>query len=323
MVVFTSGAGGGLTSAASYSWIIRYEWVNSQDVLEASTFIAATAGVAGGGGNRMTLTIPTLPFTARHLNRPVSIAVYRTSANPPANPTYHRVTNLDPAASTGSNRYMANDPSVGTVTFVDDLSDAALVNRDILDVGLTDLDPISVPHCTCMATDGSRLWVGGLDDPNMVWPSLLVSGSGTGVEFNEALQIRCDDFGGAVTGLAVLNERVIVFKERALYAILGEGPDNTGANGAFAPPSLLHSDVGLPLQATGGGGGPATICQVDDGILFFSTKGWCVIGQDLKVQYVGAPVEKYNTQQFTAVVQASTGQAADPLPRKASTVASL
>ena len=288
-MVFTSGAGGNL-SLGSYTYIVRYEWVNGRGMTEASTFVAKTVTATN---SRMTITIPTMPYTARQLQRPISLAVYRTAVNPPANPQFWRVTALDPADTAGSNNYLANDPSVGLMTFIDDRSDTSLMQFDLLDVGLTDLDPINVPHCTCLASDGNRLFVAGLDDPNIVWPSLLVAGFGNGVQFNEALQIRVDDYGGDVNGLAVLNERLIIFKERAIYAITGDGPDNSGANGAFSTPQLIHSDVGL-LQ-------PSAVCLSDDGIFFFSTKGWCILDQSLSVKYVGAPVEKYNGLTYSAV----------------------
>jgi hypothetical protein len=226
----TQAGGGALTVGATYSYIFRYAWTSSRGVREVSTFIPLTVTMTAAN-TRLTFQLPTLPFSSRQSLRAVSLEGFRTPGNPTANSVYYRITAEDPANSAGSNRYVANDPLSATLQFVDDRSDANLLIYEQLDQ--SELDPVTVGHCSAAATDGNRLFIAGLDDPLIVWPSLLVEGFGDGVRFNEALQFRVDDFGGDITALAILNEALIVFKERAIYIVSGEGPDNTGNPGEW------------------------------------------------------------------------------------------
>lgn len=291
-ITLAEGAGGSLTTLAQYAYIVRYGWINARGIRERSTFDHAESITLTGANNRVTLTILTLPFSLREDQRPVAIEVYRTVANPTASSQFFKITNDDPENGSGSNRYVVNDPTVATVTLVDDLSDANLILREPFDLLPTELDPVGVGHCSALATDGNRLYAAGLDDPHVVWPSMLVSGFGNGVEFNEGLKFRVDDYGGPITALAVLNEQRIIFKERAIYVSTGDGPDNTGANGQFSTPALIHSDVGCTQ--------PATVCTTPRGVLFFSARGWCMVTQGLAVEYVGGPVELYNSKTWKA-----------------------
>jgi len=288
----TQGTGGSLTLLATYSYVFRYAWTSTRGVRHVSQWIPLSLTLTGSN-NRVTFQLPTLPFSSRQAIRAVSIEGFRSKANPlVAEPDRWRITAEDPANSSGSNRYVANDPLSVTVQFVDDRSDSSIDDHELLDQ--SELDPFSVGHCTCAATDGNRLWIGGLDDPNVVWPSMLVSGFGDGVKFNPGLQIRVDDYGGDVVALAVLNEQVIVFKRRAIYVVAGEGPDNAGnfAAGRFSTPQLIQSDVGCTQQST--------MAVTPLGVVFMSAKGFCLINQSLQVQYIGGPVEIYNSETFVA-----------------------
>jgi hypothetical protein len=88
-----------------------------------------------------------------------------------------------------------------------------------------------------------------------------------------------------------MNETAVVFRESGINVVLGSGVDNTGQSGGFET-----QNVTADLGCTG------TAVVYPDGILFHSTKGIYSLGQDFGLQYIGAPVERYNEQTFTGAV---------------------
>jgi hypothetical protein len=83
-----------------------------------------------------------------------------------------------------------------------------------------------------------------------------------------------------------LDDKLIIFKNNAIYYITGNGPDVTGANNDFSEPTFISSAVGCAI--------PNSIGQTPIGLMFQSDKGIWLLGRDLSTKYIGAPVESYN-----------------------------
>ena len=188
------------------------------------------------------------------------LAVYRSA--PDDDSIYYRVSSVDPSASAGSNRYVANDPTVDTVTFVDDMSDALAAESETLYTtgGVLSNDP--PPTARALTVSKSRLfWTDPADD-NLIRYSQQIA-DGCGAELTDRLAIAVDPYGGAVTGIAALDDYLVVFK--------GDGDLHRGrrrparqpsadAASGFTEPALVTSDVGclrpLSVSAT-----PIGICS--------------------------------------------------------------
>lgn len=286
-------AGGTMTSGAKYLYAICYEEIDGQGELHPGAVGVKLTATLGGGDTRVTLTIPTYRCTAK--NR-VRIGVFRTAPNATGAPDsieYFRVSSTDPTAA-GSNGYVLNDPTVDTVTFVDDMADATVATREPLytNGGILSNDP---PDMAGGALDGgkSRLYWTASDDPNLVYYSQQLRDD-TAVEMSAALSVRIDPYGGAVVAVSAMDDVVYVFKATSIYGFGGPGPDADGgktSSNAWSPPQLLTSDVGCT--------DPGSICQAPMGLVFKSAKGFKMLGRDQQVADIGAPVYGFNDQRVT------------------------
>lgn len=295
----------GFLSTGTYQYLITYEWSdNYGQVQRSSTSTALSVSVTAN--NHVTLTIPTLRLTAKQSPRaPVSIVIYRTQVN---GTTFNQVTsNLAP---------LQNDPTVDTVTFVDTLSDNSILSNALVYTTGNVLNNVAPPSSSLIATFQNRVFVSGLEDPNAIWFSQNKADDSSfntiPVEFAPELVIYCDNTGGPITALGVINNNLIIFKETSIYTITGDGPNATGLGEVYANPQSIASDVGCAT--------PNSVKLTPNGLLFKSNKGIYQLDQGLNLSYIGAPVANANAEEITSATLipddnqvvftiASTGQA--------------
>lgn len=284
---------GGSMAAGVYNYRVYWEWTNAKGERELSTTYSAVAvdiSASATSTNTITLTIPTLAQTAKTSPRPeVSIAVYRTEANPTEDAPFYRVSSPDPSAS-GNNGYKKNDPTSDTVTFTDAYADASIISQELDYQNTGELDNVSPLGGHIIAAGENRIFLAGFEDPNLILYSKLHY-SGEAVSFNDANTAEADEEGGPITGLAMLNESLVIFKRRRIYILVGEGPNNLGI-GQFNPISLVTSDAGCTNQRS--------IVTTPRGLMFQSEKGIYLLTQQLSLEYVGSDVEAYNSQTYVA-----------------------
>jgi hypothetical protein len=283
----TQSGGGAIVSGVTHNYRIYAEatLANGQRVRSA----AITRSYTTANTNKILVAVPQIPFTRHNgVERPdLRFVVYRTEANKAD--LYYRVSSPDPSVS-GDNGYFENDPTAASATFTDNMTDATLITKEI-DYQSTGELPHFAPDGTSFLTVAqSRLFLtGGGTKPNNVIPSLLHF-DGEPVHFNDSLNIsETPDYGGEVVGAAPLNDVVIVFKERAIVAVAGNGPDNTNQNGFFEV-RAISTDMGCS--------DPGTIVALPIGVMFKSRKGFHLLTPDFQVTYVGADVEAYNSTTF-------------------------
>lgn len=122
------------------------------------------------------------------------------------------------------------------------------------------------------------------------------------VEFNESLELSVPGEGRESTGLAVLDDKLIVFKNDAIYVTsVGGGPDATGAGGSF--PSLR------PVPTDSGCTNRRSIVTTPVGVLFQGRRGIYLIDRNLSVSFVGSDIEDYLTSDvLSAVLDATRGE---------------
>lgn len=285
---------GGSMADGTYSYIAVYEEVDGQGELHQSACsVEVLATVAGGGGSgRVTCTVPTLRLTNR---KNVRISVFRAPVNQTGRPTditYYRVTSTDPTVAAGNNRFVINDASVDTITFVDGLSSADLLLREPLyaNGGIISNDPAPMSGAVICAGKNRLFWV-DQTDPNVVRFSKPLADD-TAAECPVRFSLRVDPYGGPIVALGVLDETIVVFKETAIHVFAGPGPlanpeQQPDSNG-FTPSALLTSDVGCIA--------PGSVEQTPAGIVFQSAAGIMLLGRDRQVKSIGTPVDAYNDQ---------------------------
>jgi hypothetical protein len=282
-----SGAGGNL-SAQQYYYQVTYEWTDNQGNLHRSAPSIPAGIVTSGSTSSVTLNIPTLRLTYKVAPNPVRIVVYRWSV---AQQVYYQASSITSP--------VINNPGVDSVTFVDTLADSAIIGNPIIYTTGGVIEDIAAPASTASVLFKNRLFLVDAEDQNLLWFSKVVI-EAVPVEMSDLLTVYIAPTSGAqgstgpITALSAMDDKLIIFKRDAIYYITGAGPDNTGAQNDFSDPIYVTSSVGCA--------NPNSIVLMPTGIMFQSDKGIWLLGRDLSTQYIGAPVEAYNTQTVSSAV---------------------
>ena len=274
---------GGSMEDGSYQYKALYEWSDNYGQIHRSApSVAVTEVLATGlSTQKITVTVPMLRLTAKTSPRgEVSIVLYRTNAN---GTVFRRVTSISAPEF--------NDPTADSVDIVDTDADATIAANEILYTTGGVLENIGPPAGSLIATSKTRVFMAGLEDGYRILYS-KEQVRGEGAEFNDALEIRLSATGGRETAIAVMDERLIIFRDALIEYLPGDGPDNTGADNTFGRPQLVTSDAGCV--------NPASIVAVPQGLMFESAKGIYLLTRNFQVQYLGAPVEDFNGLTITS-----------------------
>lgn len=280
----TSNTGGSLGNAlaTTYWWVFTYEWTDNQGMVHRSTPSAPLSASfnAGTTTGKATWTLPTLRLTSKAAASPVTINAYRTQGVTPG-VYYLAATTVVPAASPATNAPVINDSTVDTVTFIDTMSDTALIGEPRLYSTGAVLENEPPPPFSALALFQARLW--GIDSTNplTLWFSQEIV-PGTPVQFSSYLTLNLDPSLVAASALGIVDGNLVVFGETSVVAISGVGPDSTGANNQYQA---------VPVRTEVGCTNPRSVVGVRDGIQFQSKKGIWLLDRSLVGTYLGAPVE--------------------------------
>lgn len=128
----------------------------------------------------------------------------------------------------------------------------------------------------------NRMFAVSSEVPGTVYYSKLLE-ENIAPEFSASLVISLGR-NRKLTGIGAIDDKVIVFSEREIFAIYDTGPDNTGANGDF---------VIDRLQTTVGSTIPRSIVEIPEGLFFFSgiSNEFHLLSRDLQVHDIGKAIE--------------------------------
>lgn len=288
-----STAGSGGLANGTYSYVFWYEaTLATGEIIRGATSKPYSVTVSGSD-DRVTLTVPSLRLSAwgraGGTREQLRVCAARTKDGNAA--TYYRITSLDPSTAGDPNGYVANTQSADTVEIVDEYSDTTLVTKEphYTTGDVPSNDPIAPGNA--IAEGKGRLFVTSASDPNAIYYS-QERAEGYAAEFTPELRLVLPPTGGAVTGIAVMDDAVVVFKANAIYRVTGAGPlPNPSVGGEWSAPALVTSDVGCVDQRT--------IVTTPVGLMFESSKGLYLLDRSGQASYVGAPVESFNSQPFT------------------------
>ena len=270
----------------SHTYKFCYESTDAcGNVHRSAPSIAITLSTTSGSAYNH-FRVPTLAHTSKANVRVVGYRTLDTLAPGTDAGIYYRFTSLTSAS--------LNDPTVDYVTINDTFSDTDINSNDVL-YSVSELENNPARSCSVLATYKNRLVTGGFElppDVRRVGISKLSQDSTGPVEFSDTLGVRVTDPGGPVVALGVMDDFVAIFKESSIYALNGDGPDDTGGGGDYSDPTLVSADVGCT--------DPATITYVpDQGLFFMSQRGLMLLDRSLRLSYKGSPAEEYNHQTFT------------------------
>lgn len=293
--VTPSGAGGSMATGV-YQYIATWEWYDAKgQIHQSATSVPVTANVIGPTGSvQLVIPCPPIGYKANQFQfvststavatPPPWIVVYRTTSG---GTIFYRTT-ADPAP-TGNQAFVGQGPITITDTQADATLTAATTAQLLYTTGGV-LDNFCPPASRAVVQHKSRFFLAGCDEPAQVWPSSpFISGVAPG--WNENINFLAT---GAVRALASMDDKLILFVQRGLaYGIeyvTGDGPTNLGTQSDWTPPQQIQSDSGAVDQRC--------VCSGPFGVLYRSnvggpnaTGGIFLLGRDLTIQYVGAPVE--------------------------------
>ena len=246
-----------------------YEWIDTKGVIHQSAPSPNAVAWTPTDGIPVCVVVPSLQLT-RKTN--VKVVIFRSGLGVTAN-SYERIATVD------------NEKFSQSIHFID--------------TGLVDygqplyaqggyLETIQPPPSRVVGTHQGRIfWVHREYEENLVEYS-KVEASGLGLEHSDILQFTVPSKGGRITGLTSWMGRLYVFKEKAIYAVMGEGYNNYASdpgNSAYARPELISDGIGCV--------DPATLVQTTTGIFFSDTRGIFAIAGNGQVIPVGENIRYY------------------------------
>jgi hypothetical protein len=273
----------------TYAYKMTWRWDNARGESDRSTTASVGTIVITGGPKGVQITsIPPLQVTHKTASE-AALEIWRTAVNPTIDAPFYLVSSNDPSQLTNPNRYIANEHDAAALaTFEDVLADDAITSLETNNENGGILENLAPPPATIIAANQERIFLAGVSgDPDRVWYSKLRADEEVAA-FHDALTIPVPRDGGAITGLAFLNETLIVFRERAIFCLPGDGILNDGTGENYGPPRQLSLDVGAINQES--------IAIIEQGLIFKSAKGWYVLNRGWGLDYIGAPVVDYDAE---------------------------
>lgn len=273
---------GGNISNGTYNYIAIFTWLDAQGNLHQSAPSLSKAITTSSGGSSQSITVTvTTNFLSRKSN--AWVALYRTQTT---GSLYYLVT--DPVFVKSAN---ANQGAF--VTFLDTLSDTSIVSRNqpytypaspVLENSTPAPSMIMVAH-------NNRLWFVDSENPNTIWYTKSAQNQ-VGISPSAFLTEQIDAKFGNITGLAEMDEKLVIGKQAGFFLQAGDGADDTGNGSSLSFPQAIPSDVGITVLKS--------IITQPNGVMFKSQNGIYILTRSLQVIYIGADVEQYNSQTITS-----------------------
>lgn len=277
----TSGSSG--LANGTYQYSVVYEWIDNFGQVHYSAPSVPISVTVSSGPKQVDLTIPTLRITEKKGSRTnVNVTVYRTTAS---GTTFYKVTSVSSP--------LANNTAADTVSFSDTNADSAILSNQILYTTGGTLENAGAPACEFCDVYKNRLFLTGLENGQVTWYSKLRDPDFP-VEFSDAFTLTTESQGKRLNSLAVLDDKIVLFKKDRFFITYGDGPNNAGLGGGFAEPEFVTADAGCSA--------PKSIVRTPSGIMFKSDKGIYLLDRQLGLSYVGAGVEDYNSYEVVSGV---------------------
>jgi hypothetical protein len=152
-----------------------------------------------------------------------------------------------------------------------------------------DNSPAPMPHSIARA--GNHVFLVPAASKKTIWVSKPL-GRDQALAFSSSLILYVPE-GGDTVRLAAMDDKIIIFKEEQCRLLTGTGFNNTG-QGGFSLDTQIAADVGLEDINS--------VVLTPLGLVFKSKKGIYLLDRSLQQQYIGAPVEDFNSNEVIDAV---------------------
>lgn len=290
--VATVSGTAGTSPAGAYGWAVTFSFEDAYgNRWESAPQLGNTTLTTN---QQIQLVIPQLRVTNK---TNVVINTYRTTAN---GSILYRCDAFNlasaPTITYSPTNPLFNDKTTDTVTvFLNPPStDTAIESNAILYTTGGVLENDQPPSCTHISLYRGRMFYTGLEKKQSAAYSKFFN-SFEPANFNATytLEAGTELLGNeGLTASQTLDDKLLLFSPTAILALSGQGPLNTGLQSDFDRPVLIATDVGCVT--------PQSIVLYSNGLLFKSNKGIYQINRGLQVEYIGAPVEDFNSLAITS-----------------------
>jgi hypothetical protein len=266
-------------SDGTYQYTLTYEFVDAQGQLQRSAPCVPVSLTVTGAPKSAAMTIRTLPFT----DKTVNIVVWRTLVN---GSTFYRV---NPVTSPILNSTSA---ATASVSYTDSSTDATIATQEILNTA--ELEPVIPPASVFVFVHQRRLVTVQAENRRRLSISDELM-DGYGPTFNEATEYDCGaSEHGDVVGGGSIDDKMILFRQRGIEFVAGDGPDRSGLQNTWTAPQFITSDTGCTSAAS--------IVQTPDGIMFKGERGIYLLNRGLQLVWIGEAVESLTGRIADAVL---------------------
>lgn len=250
VIISAVASGVGNLSTGSYTVYATYVHVDQRGNISES-MPSAPVVFSATSGNGYTPTVLACGLTAK---RGVSTRIYRTIAN-------GAVAYLDIAD--------ANEFATGR-------SDVDITANTVIptDGGVLPNEPM--PACRVAVEHQNRIWCAGGEAGDLVYFSQPIS-ENILPEFNRQLVRRIPKAAGRVVNIVSLDDKLVVFCEKRVGFIYGEGPTRTGAQDGYSEFIEAVSGYTIPWDE------PHSIIRSTDGVWFRCGFGFRLLGRNMAI----------------------------------------
>jgi hypothetical protein len=222
--IATAGAGN-VTGNVQYA--IIWEWTDATGQRHRSA--PSTVVPLAPASQQVTVKLNSLPALISSKTNVVA-AVYRTANN---GVFFQRLGTV------------ANDPTAPFLTYTDNATDASIAANEILYTVGGELPNDPPPASQVICATKNRLFVAGGDDYDVVTYTKAYS-KNAGPAFSLAFQRRISFAPGPITGIATMDDKVVVFKNPGIFWWNGNGPSVSGVNDDFSPTRQCRHSIPKP-----------------------------------------------------------------------------
>ena len=282
----TSGALFASGNTYLYKAVYRYE-DGSGNIHRSGVSPQLTVGLNANYDN-IDIIIPMLQYTNKYTSA-TFLELYRTTNN---GTLFYKITDQ---ALSSTVRASTNAKDYNYIKIKDTTSDTDLQQQELLYTTGGVVQNTPVGSASIMESFKNRIFLAGCEiSPNLLYYSKSVKTgaySTVPVEFNNTFNLETPSPGGKIVALKKMDDKLIIFKERAIYMLTGEGPNDLGEQNDFIEPQLVTSDVGCKFGNS--------VAFMPKGLMFMSQKGIFLLNRSLGLEYIGAPAEDYRDLTIT------------------------
>ena len=268
----------------TFSYCAIYEFYDSEgNITRSAPSYITSSGLIGTGIGEIRVAVASpvgsLKYNQSTGRQPVAV-IYRT-AN--IGSVFYRLGELP----------VLNDGSIFGF-FTDITSDSSLVKAQSLYTTGDVLQNDPAPSSNFCFSGGNRIFLGGLEEKDELAYSKQQL-FGESVNFSDLFRIRVSSGSLSdktpISAGGYMDGKIIIFRNQSIYFSQGDGPNEVGV-GEFSSPEIISSDVGCT--------DPKSVLNTPMGLMFKSRKGIYLLDRGMTVQYIGAPVEDFNTYNVVA-----------------------